>query len=85
MFGAFERVNDIVIVTEYLDGGELFDRIVDEDQDLTESDCSSYMKQVCLGLDYLHNLNIVHLDIKVRKLKFLFNLQQTFFSQRILS
>jgi len=63
-FGAFEREKDMVIIMELLEGGELFDRIVDEDQELTESDCGNYIRQVCLGLQYLHSLNIVHLDIK---------------------
>jgi len=46
-----------------LKGGELFEKIVDND-DLLESDCCLYMRQVCQGLEYLQRLNILHLDIK---------------------
>ena len=50
------------MISEYLDGGELFERIVDED--LNESDCCHFIRQICQGLDYIHQKDIVHLDIK---------------------
>ena len=53
---------------EYLDGGELFERIVDDENELLESDCCFYLRQICCGLEYLHSKDIVHLDIKVRVL-----------------
>ena len=55
-------MQNFVIISEYLDGGELFERIVDED--VIESDCCYFISQVCQGLDYLHKKDIVHLDIK---------------------
>jgi len=61
---SFEGPSEIILVTEYLEGGELFDRIVDESFELLESDCCFFIRQVCKGLDYLHRNNIVHLDIK---------------------
>merc|ERR1719483_180119 len=61
---AFEGPAEIILVTEYLEGGELFDRIVDETFELLESDCCFFIRQVCKGLDYLHRNSIVHLDIK---------------------
>ena len=50
---------------EYLEGGELFERIVDDEDELLECDCAFYLRQVCKGLEYLHSQSIVHLDIKV--------------------
>ena len=50
---------------EYLEGGELFERIVDDEDDLLESDCSSYVRQIVSGLEYLQSRGIVHLDIEV--------------------
>lgn len=72
---AYEGPSEIILVTEYLEGGELFDRIVDDTKELLESDCCYIMRQVCRGLDYLHSNSIVHLDIKVG---FIWNMEFTF-------
>ena len=55
----------VILIMEYLDGGELFERVADEDFNLTESDCCLFMRQICRGVQYLHDHNIVHLDLKV--------------------
>ena len=49
-----------------LSGGELFDQIADEDYKMTEAEVIRYVRQVCEGLQHMHEQNIVHLDIKVR-------------------
>jgi serine/threonine protein kinase len=61
---AIEDATEIILVTEYLCGGELFERIVG-DTELLESDCCFFVRQICRGLEYLHRNSIVHLDIKV--------------------
>jgi len=61
---AFENPGEVILIMEYLDGGELFERVADEDFNLTESDCCLFMRQICRGVQYLHNHNIVHLDLK---------------------
>ena len=43
---AFEDKKEFIIVTEYLEGGELFEKIVEEGE-LLESDCCFYIRQVC--------------------------------------
>ena len=46
----FESRLESVILTEYLAGGELFERIADKQYDLTETKCKGFMRQV--GVTY---------------------------------
>ena len=62
---AYEGPTEIILVTEYLDGGDLFEKIEYDQFEVLESDCCFFIRQVCRGLDYLHRNSIVHLDIKV--------------------
>ena len=48
---AYEGRSEVILVTEYLAGGELFERVVDEDFDLTESHCVLFVRQICQGVD----------------------------------
>jgi len=61
---AFETPSEVILVMEYLDGGELFERVADDKFNLTESDCCLFMRQICRGVQYLHKHSIVHLDLK---------------------
>nr|XP_056717065.1 myosin light chain kinase, smooth muscle isoform X2 [Euleptes europaea] len=61
---AFEEKANIVMVLELVSGGELFERIIDEDFELTERECIKYMKQISEGVQYIHKQGIVHLDLK---------------------
>ncbi|XP_043575329.1 myosin light chain kinase 3 isoform X2 [Chiloscyllium plagiosum] len=64
LYDAFESRNDITLIMEYIDGGELFDRIIDESYNLTEMDTILFVKQICEGLQYMHQRYILHLDLK---------------------
>lgn len=48
-----------------ISGGELFERVVADDFTLTERDCILFMRQICEGVDYMHQNYVVHLDLKV--------------------
>uniref|UniRef100_A0A4W3I6Z3 Myosin light chain kinase, smooth muscle n=1 Tax=Callorhinchus milii TaxID=7868 RepID=A0A4W3I6Z3_CALMI len=61
---AFESKSDIVMVLEIVSGGELFERIIAEDFELTERECITYMLQINEGVQYIHKQEIVHLDLK---------------------
>jgi len=61
---AFETPSEVILVMEYLDGGELFERVAADDFNLTESDCCLFMRQIVRGVQYLHKHHIVHLDLK---------------------
>lgn len=45
-------------------GGELFERIVDDNFEHTEPTSARYMQQILEGMQYVHKQNIVHLDLK---------------------
>ena len=47
-------------------GGELFERIADDSFELTEQLAVVYLRQICEALSYMHSVNILHLDLKVR-------------------
>lgn len=51
-----------------INGGELFERVIDDDFILTERLCQLYMQQICEGVDFMHKSNILHLDMKVNLL-----------------
>ncbi|XP_029479355.2 myosin light chain kinase 3-like [Oncorhynchus nerka] len=64
LYAAYESRNDIILVLEYVDGGELFDRIIDENYTLMELDTVMFIRQICEGLQHMHNMYILHLDLK---------------------
>ncbi|ESO91797.1 hypothetical protein LOTGIDRAFT_121777 [Lottia gigantea] len=61
---AFDDKYEMVLILEFLSGGELFDRIAAEDYKMSEAEVINYMRQVCEGLKHMHENSIVHLDIK---------------------
>ncbi|CAF1068172.1 unnamed protein product, partial [Rotaria sordida] len=61
---AFEEDVEMAMVTEFIAGGELFDRIADPNYKMTEAEAIKYMRQICQGLQHMHENNIVHLDLK---------------------
>uniref|UniRef100_A0A8C3NBA4 Uncharacterized protein n=1 Tax=Geospiza parvula TaxID=87175 RepID=A0A8C3NBA4_GEOPR len=61
---AFQEPTQLVMVMEYVAGGELFERIVDDDFEHTEPSSAQYMQQILEGLQFMHGQAIVHLDLK---------------------
>jgi len=63
LFDAYETPKQMIVIMELVTGGELFEKIV-EDDNLTEKQVIRYMKQVLYGVKHMHRKNMVHLDLK---------------------
>lgn len=58
---------NVYIVLEYVDGGELFDKIVDSGK-LGEKEARKYFQQLVCGVDYCHSRGVYHRDLKPENL-----------------
>ena len=62
--GLYEGTRHSVLMTDFLGGGDLVERVSQPDFILNEAKCKKYVRQICSGLQYIHKNNILHLDIK---------------------
>uniref|UniRef100_A0A0A9VUL5 Muscle M-line assembly protein unc-89 n=1 Tax=Lygus hesperus TaxID=30085 RepID=A0A0A9VUL5_LYGHE len=59
---AFETLTNVTLIIELAAGGEILDAITRQPY-TTESEIASYIRQLLVALDYLHDQNIAHLCI----------------------
>jgi len=62
--GLYEGPRHSVLMTDFLGGGDLVERVSRPDFILNEAKCKKYVRQICSGLEYIHRNNIIHLDLK---------------------
>jgi len=72
----YEDNTSLYLIMQLVPGGELFDKILAAGH-FTESLASSIIKQVILGIQYLHSQNIIHRDLKPENLLCLDNTMNT--------
>lgn len=65
--GLFEEAKNFYVVLEYMEGGELFDRIVKKTQ-YSEKEARDAVRCVLAALQYMHARKIVHRDLKPENL-----------------
>lgn len=63
MFESYEDKKHLYIVTELIEGGELFDEL-SRRKKFSEKDCACVVKQILEVLSYCHANDIVHKDLK---------------------
>ena len=52
-----------IIISEYLSGGNLFERLSQPNYSLTEEKCRRLVAQILQGLSFLHRKGVVHLNL----------------------
>ncbi|KAM9913977.1 hypothetical protein OXX69_001069 [Metschnikowia pulcherrima] len=72
LYDVWENKNDLYLILEYIEGGELFDYLIKRGK-LSEYEAISYFKQIIRGIGYLHEFNICHRDLKPENLLLDFN------------
>lgn len=62
----YEMASEMVLVLEFAAGGEIFNQCVAdrEDEAFSEEDVKRLMRQILEGVSFLHQNNVVHLDLK---------------------
>lgn len=67
LYETFDEGTDFYIVTELVEGGELFDRIVSKAH-YTEKEARDLIKSLLETLNYMHTTGVVHRDLKPENL-----------------
>ncbi|KAF8265834.1 kinase-like domain-containing protein [Lactarius quietus] len=63
IYDVYEGDKELYLILEYVEGGELFDFLVNRGK-LPPLDALSYFKQIIYGLNYAHAFSIIHRDLK---------------------
>ena len=67
IYDSYQDGKQIVLIIEYINGGELFDAIVKRGS-YSEKEAADLIQQVLLGLKILHTNNVTHRDLKPENL-----------------
>lgn len=63
LYDVWENDNELYLVLEYVQGGELFEFIINNGK-LSEHEAIKYFKMIINGVSYCHKFNICHRDLK---------------------
>lgn len=63
IYDVYEGEKELYLILEYVEGGELFDFLVNRGK-LAPLEALAYFKQIVYGLNYAHTFSIIHRDLK---------------------
>lgn len=63
IYDVFEAETELYLVLEYVEGGELYDFLVNRGK-LLPQEALEFFKQIIYGLNYAHTFSIIHRDLK---------------------
>ena len=63
----FEDPKRYYIITDHIQGGELFDEIIQRGK-FSEYDCAVILKQILSAVSYCHHYGVIHRDLKPENL-----------------
>lgn len=63
LYDIFEWKGAVYLVTDFCDGGELFDKL-EEVGTFSEQTARVIFRQMMEGINYIHHKNIAHRDLK---------------------
>ncbi|KAF9480576.1 Pkinase-domain-containing protein [Pholiota conissans] len=63
IYDVYEGDKELFLVLEYVEGGELFDFLVNRGR-LPPNEALIYFRQIVYGLNYAHTFSIIHRDLK---------------------
>ncbi|KAG5652087.1 hypothetical protein H0H81_006350 [Sphagnurus paluster] len=63
IYDVYEGDKELFLILEYVEGGELFDFLVNRGR-LPPTEALAYFKQIVYGLNYAHTFSIIHRDLK---------------------
>ncbi|KAK7463047.1 serine/threonine-protein kinase gin4 [Stygiomarasmius scandens] len=63
IYDVYEGSDELFLVLEYVEGGELFDFLVNNGR-LSPPKALAFFKQIIYGLNYAHTFSIIHRDLK---------------------
>ncbi|KAL3986026.1 Immunoglobulin I-set domain family protein [Acanthocheilonema viteae] len=60
----FDFGDEMCLIEEFISGSDLHDKIIDDKALMSEDEARSFIRQILQGVQYMHNKDIVHLDLK---------------------